>query len=207
MKHEARARRKFRNAIEMASARTNTPLPAALFLTDPARTPDIIATTTQLPEGVGVLLRHFGRPDQIAIAAELAATCREQGRTLLVSADPALCEEIHADGVHWPGRLVRAGDWKPASGKLQTMSVHRAEDLNLAERTGMDAVLVSPVFASDSPSATNPIGLARLQDYTENTTLQVYGLGGIDAENAERVAAICGFASVSGFSEVYRPRT
>lgn len=208
MKHEARADRKFRNAIRRASLHmTGTP-PPALFVTDPDRTPHILSTAEHLPDGVGILFRHFGRDDQIALAPQLAALCRSQGRVLLVSGDNILARTLGASGVHWPARMageVRAPALEGKRG-IRTMSVHSAKELRLARHLGMDAVLVSTILSSDSPSADNPIGLARLAAYVRQSRMSVYALGGITSKNAERVAVLAGFASVSGFSDVYGPR-
>lgn len=208
MKHEAAADRKFRNAVRLARGNLPSFLPAALFVTDPVRTPDLPETVERLPAGIGVLFRHFGRPDQLDLAPLLAEICRSQSRTLLVSADSRLAVDIGADGVHWPARLAHEAarvmpSLKPA---IKTMSVHSARELQRARTLGMDAILVSTVFGSDSPSAEAPIGLLRLASFARSAGIGVYALGGVTSENAERLGKLSGFASVSGLGEVYRPR-
>ena len=183
-------------------------LPAGLFVTDPARTPDILETVERLPDGFGVLFRHFGLADQIKLAPSLARLCHSQSRLLLVSADPRLARHIDATGVHWPTRLASEASRITPSQKpgIQTMSAHSIKELRHARSLGMDAILVSSVFESASPSAGAPMGLARLAAFARNTNLGVYALGGIVAENAERVSNLAGLASSSGLSRVYRPR-
>lgn len=209
MKHEARAHRKFRNAIRRANLHMPGTLPPAMFVTDPDRTPCILSTARHLPDGVGVLFRHFGRNDQLALAPQLAALCRSEGRVLLVSGDETLARAIGASGVHWPARMARKGRTPAAEcGRgIRTMSVHSTKELRVARRLGMDAVFISAVFASGSPSAGIPIGLNRLAAYARHSPMAVYALGGITFQNAERIAPFAGLASVSGFSDVYGSRT
>ena len=207
MKHEAAADRKFRNAVRIAQGHLQPSLPAGLFVTDPERTPDLLETIEALPDGIGVLFRHFGRPDQLKLAPQLGKLCRAQFRQLIVSADPLLAIRIGAGGVHWPARLTLAATKVLRSQKLgiQTMSVHSVEELRRARCLGMDAILVSAIFRSDSPSAGTPIGLSRFASFGRNAGMAVYALGGVTSENAERVSKLSGFASVSGLGEVYRP--
>ena len=179
-------------------------LPAGWYVTDPARTPAIKETVGNLPRGIGVIFRHFGDAVQLSIARDLAGICREQGRPLLVSADPDLANAIGADGVHWPAKLARRAT--RAAG-LASMSVHNVQELRLSRILGMDAILVSTVFPSDSPSARAAIGLERLARVRQSQGPTIYGLGGIDSSNCERTAKIAGFAAVSGLEEVFGPRT
>lgn len=208
MKHEAVAPRKFSHALRAARKHMPPGLPGALFLTDPDRTPHILEAVRNMPAGIGVVLRHFGAADAPAQAARLADLCRAQNRTLLISADPAMARDVGASGTHWPARL--AGRIPAARrtfrGGLVTMSVHTVAELRMARAAGADAILVSPVFASDSPSAGRPLGLPRLAAITRSAGRAVYALGGIDASTAGRTARLSGLASVSGLYEAYRPK-
>ncbi|WP_300391630.1 thiamine phosphate synthase [Henriciella sp.] len=207
MKHEGASDRKFRNAVRLAHRHVSNGLPPGLFVTDPSRTSDILETVHALPDGIGVLFRHFGNPDQLTLAPDLGLLCRRQGRPLIVSADPELCAQIRASGVHWPARMTESKPVNLRTDQLNTMSVHAIRDVRRAQTLHMDAVLISPVFASDSPSAGAPLGLPRLTSYARRAGMNVYALGGVTANNAERVARIAGFASVSGLEKVYGPRT
>ena len=204
MKHKAAAARKFRNAVRIAQPRVPAPLPAGFYVTDPGRTPAILETVRNLPAGIGVIFRHFGMREQRLLAPDLAGLCRAQRRTLLVGADTSLARRIGACGVHWPARLAASASHCPG---LKTMSVHSVSEFRQAQRLGMDAVLISTVFRSDSPSSAAPIGLARLARYRRRGGPVIYALGGIGASNCEQTARVAGFAAVSGIEEVFGPRT
>lgn len=177
-------------------------MPAGFFMTDPTRIADAQGVIEQLPADVGVIFRHFGLAAQIELAPSIAALCHQQQRTFLVAADRNLARKLGADGVHWPGRLAGEASRYRDSGHIMTMSAHSMRDVKRAEAAGADAAIISTIFQSDSPSASKPIGVGRLAVIQRQSNIALYGLGGIDATNVERVARIAGFAAVSGFNEV-----
>lgn len=149
-----------------------------------------------------MIYRAFGAANADATAARLAKIARARGLTLLVGADAGLAERCGADGVHLPERglaeapaLRRArADWRI------TGAAHGPEGLRAAEAAGLDAVLLSPVFATRSASGHAPLGLERFTELVAATSLPVYALGGIDARTAARLAGsgAAGIAAVDG---------
>jgi thiamine-phosphate pyrophosphorylase len=115
-----------------------------------------------------------------------------------------LAEGIGADGLHMPERLVgeiprlRAehGRW------LITVAAHDAEAVRAAERAGADAVVVSPVFPSNSPSAGAPLGIEGLGGLVAASSLPVYALGGIRARTVTALSGsgIVGIAAVEALA-------
>ncbi len=173
-------------------------MPPLLFLTDPDRTPEPWRQAERLPEGAGVVLRWFGRTDSLEIARRLSDLCRARGLVFLVGADADLAQACGADGVHLPEREVhsaqalrrRRPDW------LITGAAHSAKAL--ASASSLDAVLISPVFESASPSAVAPLGVAALQRLTALSPVPAYALGGITASTAPHLidSGACGLATV-----------
>lgn len=165
-----------------------TPLPPLFFLTDPARTPHPEDIAIHLPEGCGLIYRHFGEGHAPQRAALLKKIADDNGLILLIGDDEALAQAVSADGVHLPQRhLSRVRDIKadhPAW--IITAACHDADTLrDLDMDSGLSAVFVSPVFASQSASAaqTPPIGVKALRALTDFANLPVYGLGGIGCDN------------------------
>lgn len=201
---QSRARRKLIAAARVSArtfaARGASGLPPALFLTDPARTPEPETIATRLPRGFGVVYRHFGAPDRQSVALRLAGICRARGLVLLIAADPALALQVDADGVHWPFRLRgEARRWRSRF-RLQTLSAHSGRELRAAARFPVDAVLLSTVFASRSPSAGSALGALRFAKLAAGSVKPVYALGGVTAETAGRIAGSAGFACVNGMA-------
>lgn len=197
--------RKLIAAARAVGAHFPPSLPPALFLTDPARTPDPLAIADGLPAGFGVVYRHFGAAGRDDIAAALAQCCQRRGLALLIAADPELAARVGADGVHWPFRLrADARKWQGRFA-LQTVSAHSARELRAAARFPVDAVVLSAAFASASPSAGPPLGALRLRALVRGAGPAVYALGGINRETAGIAARFAGLAAVDGMAPFGRP--
>jgi thiamine-phosphate pyrophosphorylase len=179
-----------------------------LFFTDPARTPDPEAVAETLPRGAAVVYRAFGAPDALARARRLKAIATRRGLVLLIGADPALAAAAGADGVHLPERLTHRarGIRRRRPGWIVTAAAHGAGAARRGRVLGADAVVVSPVFPSRSPSAGVAIGPLRLAAIARGAGLPVYALGGINGKNARRLldVGVAGLAAVEGLSP---PRT
>lgn len=197
----------------MRVARTLRPAPAGrktlprlFFFTDPARVPDPEAVVRRLPRGAGVVFRAFGAPDATERGRRLAHICRRRGLTLLAGADARLASRIGAAGVHLPERRAGAatGLKRARPAWIVTGAAHSAAAIQRAHRAGADAVFVSPVFASASPSTGRPLGPLRFAQLVRGARLPVYALGGIDAAGARRIArsGAAGVAAVEALKDL-----
>lgn len=157
----------------------------------------------RLPPGSGVIYRAFGTADAVAQGQRLAHIARSRGLVLLVGADPRLAAAIGADGVHLPQRLAhRARGLRLARPRwLVTAAAHGPRSIAAARRAGAQAVLLSAVFPSASPSAGRALGVLRFAAMVRAARLPVYALGGIDMKNAPRLlgTGAWGLAAVDGF--------
>lgn len=121
---------------------------------------------------------------------------------ILAGANPALAAAIGADGVHLPERLAwrSRGMRSVRPGWIVTAAAHSGSAIVKARRAGADAVFVSPVFESASPSAGRPLGPMRFAALVRSAKLPVYALGGVDGITARRIACVgaAGFAAVEG---------
>ena len=180
-----------------AHAKAPRRLPALFLVTDPQRTPDPVALALALPRGTGVIYRSFGAPDAPPMARALRAVAARRGLVLLIgSGDPALA----GVGAHLPERLAAKARRFRRPGALVTAAAHDEAAIGRARRAGCDAVLVSTVFASRSPSAGPPLGPVRFAALVRRAGLPVYALGGVNAGTARRLlgSGAAGLAAVDG---------
>lgn len=178
-----------------------------LFLTDPGRIADPVAALTRLPRQangrLGMIFRHFGAPDRLETAKKLKKLCAKRHWPLLIGADSALAARIGADGVHLPERLAakaqtlkrRRPTW------IVTAAAHNPRPLKRA--AGLNALLVSPVFPTESPSAKGkkPLHRRGLASAARHTKTPIYALGGVNGKtikHLENIQGISGAALVSG---------
>jgi thiamine-phosphate pyrophosphorylase len=157
-----------------------------VFFTDPARTPDPAAVIARLPRGAGVVYRAFGAADAVAQGRRLVRLARRRGLLLLAGADASLAARIGANGVHLPERAATKarGLRRSRPSWIVTCAAHSAPAIVRGRAAGADAVFVSPVFASASPSAGRPLGALRFAQLARGAGLPVYALGGVNARTA-----------------------
>ena len=178
--------------------------PAAVLLTDAARLGEPDRALAHLPPGSLVIQRDYGHPDRLAWARRLQALCRQQGHYFLLAGDWRLAMRLKCDGVHLPeAQLARAPVKRiKACGLMVTASGHGRAALWRAERSGVDAVLLSPVFSTASHPDARPLGVHRFAGLVRHSALPVYALGGVNEGTARRLkgTGAAGIAAISGFA-------
>ncbi len=179
-------------------------LPGLLFFTDPERAPNPEAVAERLPTGAGIVYRAFGSSDAVEQGRRLRAIAEARGLLLLVGAHANLAEGVGAHGLHMPERLVREIPRLRAEHPrwLITVAAHDLAAVAAAEQAGADAVVASPVFPSNSPSAGEPLGVEGLRSFVEATSLPVYALGGVRARTVTQLigSGIVGLAAVEALA-------
>jgi thiamine-phosphate pyrophosphorylase len=122
----------------------------------------------------------------------------------MVGADPALATALRADGLHLPERAAgRRGDigrWRRRF--IVTAAAHGLSAVRRARAAGVEAVVVSPVFPSRSPSAGQPLGPLAFRMICRAGGLPAYALGGIDPATARRLrgSGAVGLAGIEMFN-------
>jgi len=186
----------------MAGTRRDAEIPRLWYFTDPDRSPDAIAIVGRLPRGAAVVYRAFGAEDRLPTARALRALTRSRGLRLLIGADEDLAGRVGADGIHLPERMNhRIGplkryrpDW------FVSVAAHGRAAIQKGQ--GADAVVVSAVFPSRSPSAGPPLGAIRFAFLVRASRAPVIALGGVNIKNAPRLVSTgaAGLAAIEGFS-------
>ena len=192
-------------AAKLEAAASGRKPPARLFfLTDPERTSDPVAVAETLPAGAAVIYRSFGATDALEVGRGLRAATTRRGGLYLVGADETLAEAVGADGLHLPERMLAQGSELRARrpGWVLTGAAHSAAALAQADRAGLDAVLVSSVFPSGSPSAGAPLGVEGFAALLRTVRTPVIALGGVNRETAHLLvgSGAAGLAAVEAWS-------
>lgn len=178
------------------------PLPALILMTDRVRLPDPAAAIRRLPAGSAVIFRDYDAPDRATAARCLQRLCRARRIRLLIAGDWRLAAALRADGLHLPEALAGQGyrTWRRARrpGFLVTQAAHGPAAVALAGRRGVDAVLLSPVFATASHPNATPLGPLRFARLVRLASVPVYALGGVTAKTRRRLAGIpiAGYAAI-----------
>ena len=111
---------------------------------------------------------------------------------MMVGMDARLAARLGADGVHLPERLAgRAGSIRALRQRfLVTGAAHSLPAALRARRAGVDALVVSPVFPSRSPSAGRAIGPRAFAGLARAIRTPSYALGGVNALTARATSEI-----------------
>ena len=179
--------------------KTQSRLSPLIFMTDPERVPDVVASAEHLPRGTAIIYRHFGSAHKFVDAESLRQITFQREQQFLIGDDPELAIAVGADGVHFrrDAKLSapilwrqRCPDW------LISMAGIKSGDYQGALSV-LDGLLVSSVFPSQSPSAGAPIGLKEFTQRVKNLTVPVFALGGISKDTAPKLLG-SGAAGIAG---------
>ena len=158
--------------------RTRQPLPRLWLMTDERQGEGLFDAIARLPEGAGIVFRHYGL--EKAARRNLFDRVRAAHPGLLLLAGPAgEAEAWGADGSHGRGR--GAG--------LRSAPVHDYAQIRAAERDGAALLFLSPAYPTASHPGARPLGLARFAWLARRTPLPVIALGGMSAARGRRLAS------------------
>lgn len=168
-------------------------------MTDPDRVPNPVAVARRLPKGCTIIYRHFGAPDHGQALRDITHDRQQQ---LLIGNDPALAVSLKADGVHFTRDPKVAGPiaWRAKRPDWIITMAGLKDDAYLAPLDSLDALLVSSIFPSRSPSAGTPIGMDGVRDRAARLPVPIIALGGIDAGTAPALVGtgVIGLAAIGG---------
>jgi thiamine-phosphate pyrophosphorylase len=143
-----------------------------------------------LPRGSLVIVRSRNPNRRRQLAHAAARIAQRRGLSLSIANDVQLAAEVAADGLHLSeAEIEQAGRYRSKSW-LITAAAHSAHAVLRAHLSGAHAVLLSPIFATQSHKERTPLGLTRLRTIARTSPIPIYALGGIDAENVESLKNI-----------------
>lgn len=185
-------------------ALTNQPpcrLAPFVLMSDP-RTPQITKLASALPPHSALIYRHFGHTDRQEMAHNLRRICFERGAQFLIGQDTKLAIECGADGVHFTQNNM--GDAKIWRSRIPNWilcaAAHDLGSIQKANGLRLDALILSALFPSDSPSAKGHLGIAGFNHLARHSVHPVMALGGIKTSLAPELnnCKAAGLAGVSG---------
>jgi thiamine-phosphate pyrophosphorylase len=179
--------------------------PRVMLVTDPAFADEqtercVAAVAAALPPGAFVVqLRDKERAEGSLrlFAWQLRVVTRAHGAWLVVNGRPELARDVGAEGVHLGGGVGTAAHARRVLTRPSwiSMAAHSDQDVARARAEGADAVLVSPVFSTESRTPDGdrkaPRGLdcLRTARRVAGPDLQIYALGGVTAASARACSA------------------
>ena len=176
---------------------SSTLLPHLWLISDARNDAVLEDALRRLPRGSGFIYRHYhlGDPTRWERFRALRRLCHARDHVVILADSALTAREWGADGIYGaPRSLVpRRADM------LHLATAHDLAEIGLANRYGCDAVLLSPVFGTNSHLGAPTLGPVRFRLLAKRSKAPVIALGGMDEERAhalqwERWAAIDGLS-------------
>ena len=170
-----------------------------IFMTDPKRVPDVVASAQNLPQGTAIIYRHFGSAHRFVDAEALRHVTFQREQQLLIGDDPELAIEVGADGVHFrrDAKIEAATLWRQRCPDWLISMAGIKSGGYQSDLSVLDGLLVSSVFSSQSPSAGKPIGVKQFSQTVNNLPVPVFALGGINKDTTPKLLG-SGAAGIAG---------
>lgn len=133
----------------------------------------------------GVKLVQLRAPDFdagrfLAIARPALDVCHAHGARLVVNGEPEWALRLNADGAHLGSARLHGVHTRPLPPDyLLSVACHNAREIDRANTIGADLAVVSPVRATRSHPAAEPIGWPGFRALCAQAVMPVYALGGM----------------------------
>src|SRR6478735_7259655 len=162
--------------------RVDQPLPNLWLLSDERNDAVLEQALATLPKGSGFVFRHYhlSAAARRARFEQLGFLCRLAGHLVVLADASDTALEWGADGVYGPARKLA-----PRGSLLRLATVHGLLEINRAERHGVDAMFLSPVFPTRSHPDGRCLGKENFLFMAEMAKRPIIALGGMNAERAE----------------------
>ena len=165
------------------------PLPRRWLMTDERLGDRLFEAIGGLPDGAGIVFRHYRTVARRALFDRVAEAARSRQIRLLLAGPAEEAAAWGAEGSH--GRSQGAG--------LRTAPAHDLGDIREAEASGAAAIFLSPVFATRSHPGVTPLGPQRFAELAAQTRLPVLALGGMDEEKCALLDGAYGWAGIDAW--------
>ena len=162
------------------------PLPRLWLMTDERLGDRLFDAIARLPEGAGIVFRHY---------------------SLVGAARRALFDRVRQAA---PGPVLLAGPAAPASGwgaavshgrhaGATTAPAHDLAEIRAAEAAGASLIFLSPVFATRSHPGAAALGADGFAALASQTDLPVIALGGMNPARADTLSGAYGWAGIDAW--------
>jgi thiamine-phosphate pyrophosphorylase len=133
--------------------------------------------------------KELGRAEIERAASTFRRVCDTYSALFIVNDDPDLARSCDADGVHVGQDDASAEQARELLGPdaIIGLSTHSEQQIAAADERPVDHISVGPIWETPTKAGRPAVGLDLIAHAAEHATLPFFGIGGIDATNAERV--------------------
>ncbi|MGZ8224389.1 MAG: Nudix family hydrolase [Methylobacter sp.] len=128
--------------------------------------------------------------------------CKHKGAFLLINSAVENSDNLEADGIHLTSRDLMFLDKRPPERLWVAASCHNLQELQHAQKIGVDFVVLGPVLPTQTHPGAEILGWKRFAELVSRVNLPVYALGGMTESSliAARNAGGRGISAIRAFS-------
>jgi thiamine-phosphate pyrophosphorylase len=133
--------------------------------------------------------KELGRAEIERAASTFRRVCDTYSALFIVNDDPDLARSCNADGVHIGQDDGSVEEARAILGPnaIIGLSTHSPEQIATAAERPVDHISVGPIWETPTKAGRPAVGLDLIAHAAEHATHPFFGIGGIDASNAEQV--------------------
>lgn len=138
-----------------------------------------------LPPGSGFVYRHYylAPEERIARFMALRRIARARGHLVILADSTLTAREWGADGVYGAARAL----YPTRRDMVTVATAHDMAEIARANHARADAVMLSPVFPTNSHPGAPTLGPARFRQLARHARMPVIALGGMNARTVLRL--------------------
>jgi len=154
---------------------------------------------------IQVRLKLLAIPVSEELWETIIAQCGKYEVILLINSALKHFKHKEKVGLHLTSSDLLQIQSRPEGYPWVAASCHNLQELELAEKIGVDFVVLAPVQKTDSHPGTIPMGWQKFTELTLQSTVPVYALGGLQQSDLAR-AIYAGAQGVAGISTFIDPK-
>jgi thiamine-phosphate pyrophosphorylase len=124
--------------------------------------------------------KTLGQTAYRELVDEVFIRCQENDARLILNGPIVNLASINADGIHLSTARLMTSTQRPCEiSQLLSAACHNLDELQQAQRIGVDLVTLSPVLETATHPDALPLGWARFGQLARSVRIPVYALGGM----------------------------
>jgi 8-oxo-dGTP diphosphatase len=155
----------------------------------------MVSLNTLLNKGITLIQARLKTLSVEAVEAFLKQAhplCKAHKAWLMLNSSVTNADSFEVDGLHLTSAHLMACDHHPKTKHWLAASCHNLEELQHAQKIGVDFVVIAPVLPTPTHPDAKVLGWDQFAELTANINLPVYALGGMSKSDLSIVQQLGG---------------
>ena len=196
--------------LHLKSSKRSSDIPYLFLITDSIRLSKPKEILKYLKKDMGIIYRNNQKKDALSKTKKFLKKCKERKVKFFFAGSICQASSLRITNIHIPENLLRmptkAGLHLRRINKklLVTASAHSYPAIVRASQLGVSAILLSPVFKTESNFRKNNLGIIRFSMLTNKSSSPIVALGGVNKQNVKKLyfTNASGVAALNAFKNI-----